>query len=72
MSTIAKNKKRPQKPGLTRRVEAAGPAGEKLRQLVKKHPAPQQWYEESESNGKAVRMAWRNQNRHCAADELFG
>ena len=52
MSTVAKNKKRPRKPGLTRRVEAAGPMGEKLRQLVRKHPVPQQWYEEDESGEK--------------------
>ena len=48
---VSKGKKRSLKPELVRRVEAAGPAGEKLRQLVKKHPAPQQWYDEEHVTG---------------------
>jgi hypothetical protein len=31
------------------RMEFAGPSGEELRRLVKKHPAPQQWYDEDQT-----------------------
>jgi hypothetical protein len=49
---VIKGKKRSLKPELARRVEAAGPAGERLRQLVKKHPVPQQWYDEEGASGE--------------------
>jgi hypothetical protein len=39
------------KPGssaaLIRKMESAPPSSERLSQLVKKHPAPQQWYDEA-------------------------
>jgi hypothetical protein len=38
---------------LIRQMEAAGPTGEKLRRLVKKHPAPQQWYDEDGAGAKS-------------------
>ena len=34
------------------RMEKAGPRGEALRQLVRKHRAPQQWYDEDVNNVK--------------------
>jgi hypothetical protein len=37
------------------RMEAAAPSGEKLRQLVKKNSAPQQWYDEDETSVKAAK-----------------
>lgn len=31
---------------LVEQMEKAGPRGEQLRQLVRKHPAPQEWYDQ--------------------------
>ncbi len=52
---VTRSKKRPQKQTRIRRMEAAGPSGEKLRQLVKRHPAPQQWYDEENGPGEMRR-----------------
>jgi hypothetical protein len=41
---------------LIRRMETAGPTGEKLRRLVRKHPAPQQWYDEDAAEAKTPKL----------------
>jgi hypothetical protein len=37
------------------RMEAAGPSDERLRELVRKHPAPQQWFYENGSPAAKIK-----------------
>jgi hypothetical protein len=52
MATIARKRRksrRTSRSSLIEQMEAAAPSGDKLRRLVKRHPAPQEWYDEDDS-----------------------
>ena len=40
---------KPSEAELIAQMEQAGPSRAKLRRLVKKHPAPQEWYDQADS-----------------------
>jgi hypothetical protein len=57
MATAPRKARKSSKAGrawLIRQMESAGPKGEALGRLVKKHPAPQQWYDEDNAGAVAA------------------